>query len=53
MQDVRVEPVQSKDIGRFVVPALGVTAAVILAGAVLTPRPDSAEPGLHMQPGSA
>ena len=39
VQDVRVEPVRSKDIGRFVVPALGVTAAVILAGADMPPSP--------------
>ncbi len=41
VQDVRVEPVQSKDIGRFVVPALGVTAAVILAGADMSPSSPS------------
>ena len=44
VQDVRVEPVQSKDIGRFVVPALGVTAAVILAGADMSPSPQNRGP---------
>jgi len=62
VQDVRVEPVQSKDIGKFVVPALGVTAAVILAGAdtslsstFVTLPQHPAEPGCArcpMQPAS-
>ncbi len=35
VQDVRVEAVPSKDMGRFLLPTLGVVAAAILAGLVL------------------
>ena len=35
VQDVRVEAVPSNDMGRFVLPAVGLVAAAVLAGAAL------------------
>ena len=43
VQDVRVEAVQSKDMGRFVLPTIGVVAAAILAGDRPTARGLSAK----------